>query len=178
MNCTAIPRTLSTPRAGRLERIGRRPATGTGIEPQPDIYDAAVVDAADAVEEELTDEEPATPRPFVVCGDNPLALRLVEELVDRYRADVSVVVSGASESGGGHARRRTLDGMLLELAAESVELERFELALIKDLANASGEASPILRRLEQLLQLLARRGKSRGATFRLGSRALRWDTFG
>jgi hypothetical protein len=36
----------------------------------------------------------------------------------------------------------------------------------------------LLRRLEQLLQLLARHGKSRAATFRLGSRALQWDTFG
>jgi hypothetical protein len=34
------------------------------------------------------------------------------------------------------------------------------------------------RRLEQLLQLLARHGKSRAATFRLGSRAFQWDTFG
>jgi len=36
----------------------------------------------------------------------------------------------------------------------------------------------LLRRLEQLLQLLARHGKSRAATFGLGSRALQWDTFG
>jgi hypothetical protein len=50
-------------------------------------------------------------------------------------------VSGASESGGGHARRRTLDAMLLELAAESVELERFEFA-IKDLRECIGRSEP------------------------------------
>jgi Trk K+ transport system NAD-binding subunit len=38
-------------------------------------------------------EDTASLRRFVVCGDNPLAYRLVEELVTRYDAQVTVIMS-------------------------------------------------------------------------------------
>jgi len=59
-----------------------------------------------------------------------------------------------------------LDSLLLELAAESVELERFELALIEDLREcALGKRARLLGGLEQLLPLLARHGTRPGRCF-------------
>jgi Trk K+ transport system NAD-binding subunit len=46
------------------------------------------------------DEAESEPRRFVVCGDNPLALRLVDELVTRYGAGVAVVLPSASAGYG------------------------------------------------------------------------------
>jgi Trk K+ transport system NAD-binding subunit len=46
------------------------------------------------------DEGESEPRRFVVCGANPLALRLVDELVTRYGADVAVVLPSASAGYG------------------------------------------------------------------------------
>ncbi|MCU1658749.1 MAG: TrkA-N protein [Pseudonocardiales bacterium] len=43
-------------------------------------------------DESDADDDAGAPRSFVVCGDSALTLRLVEELVDRYGAEVSVVV--------------------------------------------------------------------------------------
>ncbi|HEY3611211.1 MAG TPA: NAD-binding protein, partial [Pseudonocardiaceae bacterium] len=40
------------------------------------------------------------PRRFVVCGDNPLAYRLVRELVDRFGADVTVVLPNRNRNQG------------------------------------------------------------------------------
>ena len=55
-------------------------------------------------------------RRFVVCGDNPLALRLVDELVTRYAADVAVILP--SSQGGYGPRLASLPGV------EVIECER------------------------------------------------------
>jgi Trk K+ transport system NAD-binding subunit len=46
--------------------------------------------------------EPATEdrRRFVVCGDNPLALRVVNELVTQYAAEVTVIMASAHDGHG------------------------------------------------------------------------------
>jgi hypothetical protein len=50
-----------------------------------------------------------------------------------------------------------LDALLLELAAERVELERFELELIENLRDrAPAERARLLGSLEQVLPLLLR----------------------
>ncbi len=46
------------------------------------------------------DDAESEPPRFVVCGDNPLALRLVDELVTRYGADVAVVLPSAGAGYG------------------------------------------------------------------------------
>jgi Trk K+ transport system NAD-binding subunit len=65
---------------------------------------------------EAGDGPDAEPRRFVVCGDNPLALRLVDELVTRYAADVTVVLPSAQTGYG--PRLAALPGV------EVVECER------------------------------------------------------
>jgi len=48
----------------------------------------------------VTASPPADRRTFVVCGDDPLALRLVDELVTRYSADVTVILPSAERNHG------------------------------------------------------------------------------
>ncbi len=43
---------------------------------------------------------PEERRRFVVCGDNPLALRVVNELVMQYAADVTVIMPSIYEGQG------------------------------------------------------------------------------
>lgn len=43
---------------------------------------------------------PARPRRFVVCGDNPLAYRLVNELVTRFGAEVTVILPHRDRNHG------------------------------------------------------------------------------
>jgi Trk K+ transport system NAD-binding subunit len=43
---------------------------------------------------------PEDRRRFVVCGDNPLAYRVVNELVTQYAADVVVIMPSAREGQG------------------------------------------------------------------------------
>lgn len=49
---------------------------------------------------ELTEGADAEQRRFIVCGNNPLALRLVDELVTRYGVDVTVILASASDGWG------------------------------------------------------------------------------
>jgi hypothetical protein len=73
-----------------------------------------------------------------------------------------------------------LDALLLELAAESVELERFELALTKDLREcALPERARLLGGLEQLLPLPPDTACARAdASRRIGSSANDTPLFG
>src|SRR5437763_12263790 len=49
---------------------------------------------------EGVDSAEAEQRRFVVCGDNPLALRLVDELATRYGVDVVAVLPSANDGYG------------------------------------------------------------------------------
>jgi Trk K+ transport system NAD-binding subunit len=73
-------------------------------------------------------------RRFVVCGDNPLALRLVDELATRYGGDTVVIVPSAK--GGYGSRIASLPGV------EVIEAARLdaEVFLRADLANAAALA--------------------------------------
>jgi hypothetical protein len=92
------------------------------------------------------------------------------DLLSRCQQRVSTGVTQEELEGVGRRlrnereRRRALvvdqlDSLLLELAAESVKLERFELALVKDLRErALPERARLLGGLKQLLPLLTRQG--------------------
>jgi Trk K+ transport system NAD-binding subunit len=56
------------------------------------------------------------PRRFVVCGDNPLAYRLVKELVTRFGAEVTVILPSKTRNQGPKLGRLT--GVRLMEAAE------------------------------------------------------------
>lgn len=49
---------------------------------------------------DVSTPSPLRPRRFVVCGDNPLAYRLVNELVTRFGAEVTVVLPHADRNQG------------------------------------------------------------------------------
>jgi Trk K+ transport system NAD-binding subunit len=71
-------------------------------------YDATVIDeSVSPLDVSDADDDAGAPRSFVVCGDNALALRLVEELVDRYGAEVSVVVPAAATGQAPAMARRS-----------------------------------------------------------------------
>jgi Trk K+ transport system NAD-binding subunit len=74
-----------------------------------------------------------TPR-FVVCGDTPLAFRVVDELIKRYSADVTAVVPSLEQGHGGDIAE--LPGVRV------VEARRLDAAayLKADLASADGLA--------------------------------------
>ncbi len=73
-------------------------------------------------------------RRFVVCGDNPLALRLMDELATRYGGDIVAVLPSARDGYG--PRIASLPGV------EVVEAARLdaEVYLRADLANAAALA--------------------------------------
>jgi Trk K+ transport system NAD-binding subunit len=63
------------------------------------------------------------PRRFIVCGDNPLALRLAKELITRYSAEVAVILADRRIARGPEIAR--LPGIeLVEAARPSVEAFR------------------------------------------------------
>ncbi len=67
-------------------------------------------------------EEDRRPR-FVVCGDNPLALRLVDELISRYGGEVTVILPSA-RSGQAPAIARLPRVTLVESPRPSAEAYR------------------------------------------------------
>jgi Trk K+ transport system NAD-binding subunit len=73
-------------------------------------------------------------RRFVVCGDNPLALRLVDELVNRYDASVAAIVR--------LARGQTAQQIARLPNVQVVQADHLDAAAFRaaDLANASGLA--------------------------------------
>ncbi len=81
---------------------------------------------SEAVEEER--------RRFVICGENPLALRLADELVTRYAGDVGVIARSVASGPG--ARLAALDRVTVVLA-ERPDLRAYQAA---GLAEADGLA--------------------------------------
>jgi Trk K+ transport system NAD-binding subunit len=83
----------------------------------------------------LTGDDPdADRRRFVVCGDNPLTLRLVDELVTRYGAEVVVILPSAGAGRGPELAR--LPGVRL-VEAERPTADAFRQA---DVAGAAALA--------------------------------------
>jgi Trk K+ transport system NAD-binding subunit len=80
---------------------------------------------------EIADEER---RRFVICGDNPLALRLADELVTRYAGDVCVILRSVTEGRG--AQLAAAEGVQT-VVAERPDAAAFRTA---DLAGADGLA--------------------------------------
>ncbi|GIG74903.1 hypothetical protein HC028_23570 [Planosporangium flavigriseum] len=91
-------------------------------------YDAAVIDeSVSPLDGSDAEDDAGAPRSFVVCGDNALALRLVEELVDRYGADGTAGRRNSVDAGqrcgdstadgcGGRGRCRRATGARRRLA--------------------------------------------------------------
>jgi Trk K+ transport system NAD-binding subunit len=79
--------------------------------------------------------DPQARRHFIVCGDDPLALRLVEELV-RYRRPVTVIMPSKS---AGHGPQ------IAALGARVVEAERLDAAAFTAARIASAEAVALVR---------------------------------
>jgi Trk K+ transport system NAD-binding subunit len=79
-------------------------------------------------------EPDGQPRRFVVCGDNSLALRLVDELVTRYGSEVAVILPSARAGYGPHLAHRP--GVAL-IEADRPTAEAFRQA---DLAGAAALA--------------------------------------
>ena len=82
----------------------------------------------------IGDGPDAERRRFVVCGDNPLTLRLVDELVTRYGAEVVVVLPSARAGRGPELAR--LPGVRM-VEAERPNADAFQQA---DLAGAAALA--------------------------------------
>jgi Trk K+ transport system NAD-binding subunit len=79
----------------------------------------------------MSDGDSARPR-FVVCGDNPLAYRVVEELVRRFSGDVAVVLADRHRHQGPALAR--LPGVRL------VESSRLDEATLADAGVAQAQA--------------------------------------
>jgi Trk K+ transport system NAD-binding subunit len=71
---------------------------------------------------------------FVVCGDNPLAFRLVDELITRYGADVTVILPSVQQGNG--PRIADLPGVGI-VESPRLDLRAYERA---DLATADALA--------------------------------------
>ncbi len=67
--------------------------------------------------------------PFIVCGDNPLAYRLVEELTARYRADVRVIMPSRKRNYG--PQIAAMAGVKV-IESERLDSDAFRAAQIKD----------------------------------------------
>ncbi|MGH2604690.1 MAG: NAD-binding protein, partial [Dehalococcoidia bacterium] len=67
--------------------------------------------------------------PFIVCGDNPLAFRLIEDLTARYRADVHAIMPSKTRNYG--PQIAAMAGVRV-FEADRLDAEAFRAAQIRD----------------------------------------------
>lgn len=80
---------------------------------------------------------PATTKRIVVCGDDPLAYRLIEELIHQYGVHVTAILPSVNRRHGPDIARLLRDRGGRVVEAPNADREAFELA---DLANADALA--------------------------------------
>ncbi len=81
------------------------------------------------------DEEPQR-RHLIVCGDDPLAYRLVEELIRRYRVKVTVVLP---------SRRRNHGPQIARLPVKVVEADRLDIEAFQQAGIATADALALVK---------------------------------